>query len=82
MNLSKHQKHGWFSERIFLGIKSDYATFLSKSKQGHFLQRLFSPFLNFLQQLLFTLSGSSTPNSRNILIAFFFFFLPKTESEI
>lgn len=63
-------------------IRTHYATFLIKSKHGHFLQRLFSPFLNFLQQLIFTFSGSSIPNFRNFLIAFFFFFLPTIESDI
>lgn len=53
----------------------DYATFFIKSKQGHFLQRLNSDFLYFLQHLDFTFTKVSKPEVCNILIRSFFSFL-------
>ncbi|MUU78467.1 hypothetical protein [Winogradskyella endarachnes] len=70
-----------FTPALLFFITSTYATFFIKSKQGHFLQRLLSDFLNFLQHLDLTLPNAAIPEAsrtfiRSFLRLLFFFFLP------
>lgn len=62
--------------RLFLLLV--YATFLSKSNIGQREQRLFSPFLYFLQQLLLQFLGISSKVTLSFFFSFSFlsFFLP------
>ena len=62
-----------------------YATFFSRSKQGHFLQRLASDFLYFLQHLDLHLPVTEQPLALSLwmrsFLSFLSFFFPKSLSE-
>ena len=60
-----------FITQVF--FKFIYAAFLIKSKQGHFLHRLFSPFLNFLQHFFLIFLGISIPSCSSFFLCFFLF---------
>lgn len=53
-----------------------YATFFSRSKHGQRLQRLFSPFLYFLQHLVLQLVRGNSLNEALLFFFKSFFFLP------
>lgn len=60
---------------LYVFYPASYATNFIKSKQGHFLQRLHSAFLYFLQHLGLTLPKASSPEFLRIFIRSFLSFL-------